>query len=321
MKRLFLLLLALLMLSGCGTGKPEGTTPFERTTPTFVTTATTEPTTPSDEPPKLKKAEIQVLSCRFREQILPADHEVYVGCFPAEEGEVYVDLALQVRNTCDESIDSKDITGYFEYAGKRYNMQFEVAQNATDFANRVKQVRPGECKTVHLFYRVDQAAEAETLTVHLTALGKEQELTVTERTEPEKTALQVGQTFLQEGQYSLEVLKCGIVKEFYATGAGAVKYFVDGSDVFTLTVKVRNLGYGDLDFLEGYLLMGDQPEFGAVQREVNNNLELEDWTTLIRPGQMEIIHIWVAVPPDMPSAGMALRLNVQGDSFCCYPIA
>ena len=64
MKRFFSLLLALLMLSGCGTGKPGGTTPFERTTPTFVTTGTTEPNADPEEPQKLKKAEVGIWDYR-----------------------------------------------------------------------------------------------------------------------------------------------------------------------------------------------------------------------------------------------------------------
>jgi hypothetical protein len=312
--------LVLLMLSGCGAEKQLGTTPFERTTPTFVSTGPTEPDESPEEPQKPKMAEIQVLDCRFREQILPADYEVYVGRFPPEEGEVYVDLSLRVRNTCDVPIDGKDISAYFEYAGKRYTMQFEVVQNAGDFMNQSKKVRPGECKTVHLFYRVKQAAQSETLTVHLNALGQEQTLTVAEYTEPEKTILKVGQTFVQEGQYSLEILRCGVASQIYATGAGSVRYQVEGSDVLFLTMKVRNLGYSDLDYLEGYLLMGEQPEFAAVQWEINDNLELEDWSGVISSGQVEIIHLWVAVPQDTPAAGMALRLNVQEDSFCCYAL-
>ena len=322
MRKIWPLLLAMLMLSGCGQDKPAETTAPERTSPTFITTVATKPTDSSDDEPQVfKSGEVQVLSCSYQEQILPTDYEVYVGCFPAKEGKVYVDLALQVRNTCDAPINHKDISGYFDYDGKRYTMQFEVEENAGDFANSGKQIRPGETKTVHLFYTVNQAVEDTPITVHYTALGESGKIAVGERIEPEKKLLRVGETFLQEGQYSIEVLDCEISSKLQATGIGGKHYFVEGSDVFCLTVKVRNLGFADLEYIEGYLLAGQEPEFGAVQFETNNNTELADWTGGIRHSDAEIIHLWVPVPQDTPYEGMAMRLNVQGDSFCCYAIS
>lgn len=322
MRKILPLLLAMLMLCGCGQDKSGETTANENGSPTFITTVATEPADPKPEEPQVyKSGDVQVLWCNYREQILPADYEVYVGRFPEKEGKVYVDLALQVRNTCDASINSQDISGYFNYDGKRYTMQFEVETNAGDFANTNKQVRPGETKIVHLFYTVDQQAEDSPITVHYTAFGESYEIAAGQRNEPEKKVLRVGEIFLKEGQYSLEVLDCLISSKLQATGIGGVKYYVEGSDIYYMTVKVRNLGYGDLNFVEGYLLAGEQPEFATVQVEVNNNTELVDWTGGIGCGETEIIHIWVAVPQDMPSAGIAMRLNVQNDSFCCFAIA
>lgn len=313
----------MLLLAGCAGESPKETIPFEQTTPTYVTTTATEPTSPStspttpENPEATKTAEIEVLSCSFQEEILPADFEVYVGRFPAVEGKVYVDLVLKVRNTCDETIDGEDISGSFKYDGKRYAMQFEVEDNAGDFANEDKRVYPESCKIVHLFYTVDRKAEEEALTVRYTALGQEREIPVAPRSQRQKKVLQVGETFRADGQYAFKVMDCSVYYEFSATGKDAVKYHVEGSNVIALTMKLQNLSPWDLDYLEGYLLAGDRPEFGTVQLEVNDYTELEDWTEPLEPDQEEIIHIWVVIPQGVSTADLIFRLNVQGDSFYC----
>lgn len=311
MKRILILLLAALMLAGCAA---EGV-PAETSGSTAP--STTAPTEPKPQIPK--SGEVEVVSCSFQEQVLPADFEVYVGHFPSEEGKIYVDLTLSVKNTCDYPIDKEDITGYFEYAGKRYTMQFEVEENAGDFANVQKQVDVGETKRVHLFYRVDRKAEDAEITVHYSVFGQDYQANVGYQTQPEKPQLQVGDTFGRDGMYSLEVMDCMIAPYLRATGSGAVKYYVEGSHVFSVVIKLRNESDADLSYLEGYLLAGDQPEFASIQMEIKDNIELED-TTTVKAGQEQILHLWVAVPGDTPTESVAMRFNILGDSFYCCPI-
>lgn len=313
MKIILVLLLVALLLTACAAeGQPV------TTSSTTATTATAKPDT--QEPQIPKTAEVAVLSCSFKAQVLPADHEVYVGCFPYEEGEVYVDLVLSVTNTCEAPIDGGDITGYFEYAGKRYTMQFEVEETADDFANEDKAVLPGETKTVHLFYRVDAAAEGGDLTVHYSALGDSNEISVAPQTEPVKQELKIGDVVSCEGSYTVEVLDCKVSSSIRATGSGAKKYYVAGSHVFSLILRVRNDGTSALDYLEGYMLAGDRPEFAVIQMEVNNNLELEDLTRALQAGEEQILHLYVAVPEDTPAEGMVMRFNIMGGSYCCCAV-
>jgi hypothetical protein len=311
MKRIYAMLLAALLLTGCAAEEP----PADTTGSTAP--STTAPTVAEVQIPK--SGEITVLGCSFKEEVLPADYEVYVGRFPAEEGKIFVDLTLSVKNTCQYPIGEKDITGYFEYGGKRYTMQFEVEENAGDFANTQKQVDVGETKTVHLFYRVDRKAEDAALTVHYSAFGQAYQAEVQDQTEPEKRQLNIGEVFTREGMYSVEIMDCMIAPHLRATGSGAVKYYVEGSHVFSLVIKLRNEGDADLSYLEGYLLAGDHPEFASIQMEVKDNKELED-TTTVKAGQEQILHLWVAVPADTPAEGMSMRLNILGDSFYCCPV-
>lgn len=316
MKRKWLWLAVAVLLSGCAK-TPQTTEPTGGNAPSFVTTGATvtEPAEQETEAPKT--AQTQVLYCRFRQQITPADYEAYVGYFPSKEGEVYVDLAMRVRNTCNRPIDRKDILGSFSYGSQSYTMQFEVEENAGDFANETKQVPPGESRIVHLFYTVDGAAERESITVKYSVLGQENQISVAKRTEPAKRRLSPGDSLRQEGQYALEVLSCQVASSFGATGANAQGYYVEGSQVLSLAVKVRNLGSSPLGFLEGYLLAEDHPEFANVQMEINEKTELEDWDEPILPGKERVLLLWVAIPEGTPTGNMSMRFNIEGDSFLC----
>ena len=309
----------MLALTGCAAeSKPPVTT--------VTTTVPTTTVTPPPEVPELvKDADTEILSCSFKDQILPTDHEVAIGLFPGEEGKILIDLTLEVRNTGEAPLGKEDFTAYFSYGGKRYDMQFEVEENAGNFANKDKTVQPGDLRKVHLFYTVDTEAADTAMTVHYTILGEAGQIDVAGYVPPvleDKTEVKIGTVFTREGDYSFEVLDCMVSQSLRATGNGAKKYYVSGSDVFVLILKVRNEGDGPLDLLEGYLMAGEMPEFAQNYLESEDHLELiepEEGYTL-NAGEEQILHLWIAIPPDSPTAGMAMRLNVQCDSFYCYPI-
>ena len=313
MIRKFLALsLAVLMLTACGTEKVSETSAPNTTKPTQ-----------KPEPQITKTAEVEVLGCRFADRVLPTDFEVFVGCYPAAEGEVYVDLPLRVTNTCEYNIDGKNVTGSFEYAGKRYAMQLAVEENAGDFANEEKYVPAGESRVVHLFYRVNGAAAETEITVNYTVLGEEKQITVSGAAEPaleDKHLLQIGDVFRREGAYSLEVVDCMISNSLRATGEGAVKYYVNGYQVLCLVLKLHNEGDEPLAFLEGYVLAGQQPEFATIQKESEDRKELEDMTDALEAGEEQILHLWVPVPLGTTVTDAAMRCNVLGDSFYCCPV-
>ncbi len=316
MKKMFAMVLVILILTGCGADKEPPVT-----TAATLTTAPDKPDTP--EP--VKSADTEILSCRFKDRILPVDHEVAVGLFPGEEGKVFIDLILQVRNTGEVALGKDDFSAYFSYGGKRYEMQFEVEENAGNFANEDKTIQPGALRTVHLFYTVDAKAADTAMTVHYTIPGEANQITVDDYAPPvleDKTELKIGTVITREGDYAFEVLDCMVSESLRATGYGAQKYYISGSDVIALILKVRNEGDAPLELLESYLMAGEMPEFAQIYLESEDHMELiepeEDYT--LNVGEEQIIHLWVAVPEDTPTEGMAMRLNVQCDSFYCYPI-
>ncbi|MBE6925177.1 MAG: hypothetical protein E7466_08100 [Ruminococcaceae bacterium] len=328
MKKIVAILLALMLLSGCATKEKPAPTAASTTQPS----STTEPTQPSEQPPEdtpaapQKAAVSEVVSCCFKEQVLPTDFEAYVGHFPAVEGKVYVDLMLRVRNTGETDIGAEDITGWFEYLDQRLAMQLELEKNVGDFENVDKQIHPGQTRTAHLFYTVDAAAAESEMVVHYTVLGESAEITVDDYVPPvleNKHPLSVGGTYTQEGEYTLEVLKCVTSDYIQATGAGAVKYYVQGYTVLDLVVKVYNEGAAGINHLEGYLVLDGQVQGAAEELEVNENTELESLTSdsVIAAGEEAVVHLWVAVPVGTDPAGQAMRLNIMDECFYCVPIA
>lgn len=325
MKKMITMLLALmLMLTACA----QDATPEDTTASTAVSTTTAPETTEPEVPeePELKKsAQVEVLACSFKDQVLPTDHEAYVGWFPEEEGKVYVDLTMRVQNTGEAPIGEEDITGWFEYEGQRIDMQLEVEANAGDFENVDKTVPVGETKIAHLFYTVDAAAEGASISAHYSVLGEEDQIQVDDYVPPvleDKIQMKIGDVFGREGEYTVEVLDCLISDTLRATGDGAVKYYVEGHEAFDLILRIRNEGDSELDLLEGYLMVGQETEYATEELEINDNKELEALSDEdpIGPGEEVIVHLWVAVPLDTPAEGMVLRFNIQGDSFYCHAV-
>lgn len=315
MKKFLAIGLTALLLTGCGA--PVAPAPVSTTTVPTTTTA------PPPEPELVKAASTAVLSCCFKEQILPSDHELSVGLFPPEEGKMYIDLTMQVENTGEAPIGAEDITAYFQYEGRRYDMQFEVEENAGNFANEDRTVHPGDSRIVHLFYTVDAAARD--MVVHYSILGEGDQMGVDDYVPPvleDKTQLKIGDTFGHEGRYSVTVMDCMVGKHLRATGNGAQKYYVADHDVLVMTVKLRNESAEELELVEGYLMMGQAPEFAQISVESEDHLTLTEVTEGcgVGPGEEQILHIWVAIPQDIPTEGMAMRLNILCDSFYCYPV-
>ena len=159
--------------------------------------------------------------------------------------------------------------------------------------------------------------------VHYSVLGQEDQIQVDDRVAPvleDKLQLKIGEVFGREGDYAVEVLDCLISDSLRATGDGAVKYYVEGHEVFDLILRVSNEGDADLRLLEGYLLLGQEMEYASSEIEINDGKELEALSNPVGPGEEVIVHLWVAVPIDTPAEGMLLRFNIQGDSFYCYAV-
>lgn len=292
------------------------------------TTTAPEPTVPeTPEVPEVNKsALVEVLSCCFKSRILPTDFEYFRGHFPAEEGKVYVDLTMQIQNTGEGAIGPEDITGWFEHDGKRLDMQLELEANAGDFENEDRTIQPGETRIGHLFYNVEAAAEGTALEVHYSVLEDEAQIQVDDYVEPvleDKIGLKLGDVYTQEGEYTIEVLKCMVSDNLQATGAGALKYYVQGYEVLDLVVRLTNEGERPIDHLEGYLVMDGQIKGAAEEQEIKENTELEALTedSTIAPGAEAVIHIWVTVPVDTDPEGLAMRMNILDESFYCNAMA
>jgi len=312
--------LVVLLLAGCsGDNRPAATT--------APTTAPTQATTPPPEVPEpVKAGKIEVLSCRFKDQVLPADHEVYLGWFPVEEGKIYIDLTLSVCNTGEAPLGEEDISAFFRYGDERYDMQLEVEENAWNFANEDRTVHPGQTRRVHLFYNVDKAAADSEITVHYTFLKESGELAVEDEVLPVlqgKSQLQLADTVAWGDTGTVQVMDCLISPFLRATGDDAKKYHSpDGYEFLVLILKVDSEAELEPEVLDGYVMAGQEPDF------VQMNVESEDHTTLIplneaepvQAGQERIIHLWVEIPGEMPTEGLAMRLNIDTGSYYCYPV-
>ncbi len=326
MKKFITLTLALmLLLTACGNqAQPQ---PSSTTSTTAPVTTTQRPTLPElpQQPDETKSARFEVLSCCFKEQVLPTDFESYVGYFPAEEGKVYVDLTMRVRNTGESALGSNDITASFDYDDQHYQMQFELEESAGDFKDTDKSIAPGETGVVHLFYTVDAAAKEESLEVAYTVVDQSDKIQVDDYVAPvleEKILLNIGDIHTVEGAYTVEVLDCMVSDKLQATGENALKYYVEGYDVFTLVLKVANEGDENLTALEGYYIDGDQIKYATEELEVEENRKLESLSeqNTIKAGEEGIVHLWVAVPIDTEAAGMIMRFNILGESFYCSAV-
>lgn len=321
MKKLVFVFLAVLLLVGCSEDAPPAVT----TAPTTV--PTTAPKADPPEPPAPEKtADIEILSCRFKEQVLPLDHEATVGYFPAEEGKVYIDLTLEVTNTCQEDLDKEDLSAYFIFGDRRYDMQLEVEENAGNFANEDRTVHPGQCRRVHLFYNVDKAALEAEITVSYTLVGQSGTIPVEQEVPPvleDKQLLQLADTVPWGEAGTLQVMDCLIRPYLSPTGNSDQKYSPGtGNNLFILVVQLDSESELEPALLEAYLMAGQDPDFAQISAETPDHqyLDLLEDALLPQPGEERILHFWVEIPMNMPTEGMAIRLNVDTGSYYCYPI-
>lgn len=322
MRKLFCALLAVFLLTGCS--KPEQ--PKATTTPTTAPTQTTAPAPDGPEvPAPVKSAEIEVLSCTFKEQILPTDFETYMGWFPAEEGKMYVDLTLRVENTGELPLGKEDLSAYFEYEEKRYDLQLEVEENAWNFANEDRTIPLGQARTVHLFYNVDREAVNTPLTVYYTLLDQTGEIPVGPEAEPvleDKILLQLSDTVSWGETGTVQVMDCLVRPYLRPTGNGAEKFYSpSGDDMFILVLKVDSESELTPNLLDAYLMAGQIPEFAQIYVESEDHLSFIPLEEAPEPqaGEERIYHLWVEIPFGMPTEGMSIRLNVDTVSYYCCP--
>lgn len=323
MKKIFCVMLAVLLLTGCS----KNETPPVTTAPTTAPTqSTTPPPDEPDVPEPVTSAEIELLSCRFKDQVLPVDHEACFGYFPAEEGKIYIDLTLRVCNTGETPIGKEELSAFFEYEGMRYDMQLEVEENAWNFANEDRTVHPGQTRTVHLFYNADLAAVDSSITVHYNFLQESGEIAVGEQVQPvleDKIQLQLADTVHWGNTGTIQIMDCLISTFLRATGKGAEKYYADtDSDLFILILKVDSETDPEPDLLDAYVMAGYEPEFVQILVESEDHLALTPLEEAAppQPGQERILHLWLEIPFEIPTEDLAMRLNIETGSYYCRPI-
>lgn len=320
MKKLLCAVLAVLLLTGCTVSKPTITS--------SPTTAPTKATTPPPPEPELpKSAEIEILSCRFKEQVLPVDHETYFGWFPMEYGKIHIDLTLRVQNTGEAPLGKDDLSAYFSYDGQRIDMQLEVEENAWNFANEDRTVHPGQTRTVHLFYNADSAITESDITVHYTFLGESGEIAVEQAVQPvleDKTELRISDTVNWGETGTVQVMDCLITSYLRPTGKNAQKYHSpEGYDYFVMIIKVDSESEIEPDLLDAYVMAGQEPDFVDISVESGDHMTLIPLAEAEAPqaGEERILHLWVEIPSDMPSSVLVMRLNVDTTAYYCYPLS
>lgn len=321
MKKLFCVLLVSLLLTGC----TQSEQPAVTTTTAAPTTAPTVASPEPDIPEPVKSAQIEVLSCCFREEVLPADFEAALERFPVEEGKLYVDLAFRVTNTGEAPLGEEDFYASFEFDGSQIEMQLEVEEDAWHFANEDPTVYPGQTRMAHLLYNVDRAAANAPLTVHYSLLEETGELSVEPETPPtleDKTQLKLGETVNLESFGSVQVVDCLIQSYLRATGNGAEKYyFPNGGEMLILVLKTTSETAPEPDLLDAYLMAGEIPEYSQIYVESEDHLDLIPLEDAPAPqvGEERILHIWVEIPFGLPKDNISIRLTLDTNCYYCYP--
>ena len=309
-----LALLLVLSLSACGQKEatPDKDTPVPDSTPTSSAAIIA------------KDCEFTVLNCSFKKEVTAQDEELIGSSFSEREGKVFVDLVLKVKNTGNSEITKDTISGYFMYSDLRYDMQFEVESGTqTAFVSGTATVPAQETAIVHLLALVDKAATSESLTVNYT-IGDKQ-YTEAVKQEDTRTALQkktkvsVGDK-IDNGLYSFEVIECTNKQYLQTTNlAEGKQYQPFGNGQFIhLLLKVKNNTSSSLKSITTYTSVGDQITRGNSEKEIKNNLEMEELSNEpLAAGEEQYCHLYVVVDENVNTAGLAIRFNLGGICYYC----
>ena len=324
-----LVLLFVITLLGCTKDKtgeqgvPQQNLNKDETTHTTSPTeeATNDADSKNDTSEEMVSGDIQLLSCRFADEIRGADGEVVSIHYSKLDGKVYVDLLFAVDNTTSKQIDNSTISGWLSFRDVKTELKYcRDGANATNVNN--EPVLPDAYGYVHLFAQLEAEAENEDLTVHYTVNDKEYECTVKGKNTDDplsaKTQIKAGDAAdVPYTDYAFKVLSVGKVENLQVSNQTDT-YFSGPFALVKLEVSnnhaTRVIGVNDI-----FAYTKNADSYTRISVDVEN----EDGTAFssdylsIAPGEKEVVYVYAKLSL-LGTEAPTIRINIAGT--CYYAI-
>lgn len=261
------------------------------------------------------QGDIQLLSCRFVDEIRSVDNEVVSMAYTQRDGRVYVDLRFSVNNQTSAPIGAEQITAWLSYDDVKQELQY--CREGTSTSVDSEAVAPGTHNYVHLFTLLDAGAEGNAITVYYTVEGKEYECTVAEKrtVEPltDKIEATPGKTINDNyADCQIKVLDISTVENLQASNQ--VNRYYPGPFVLVKVEITNQHPTQALNSLFAYV------KINGLYSRINTDVETADGTdfeslTEIAPGEKETVYLYYKVRDEETRNDDLLRFNVAGS---CY---